>query len=163
MSPIKLIGAVLVFVGAVAIARDYSSYCDRRIKQSVGFMAFVKYIEERVCVYLLPRAEAAAGFDNAALSEIGFIELLRSSPSLYSAFSLVESRLLISDAQKEALSSFFKDFGRAYALDERARIEKLKTDMQSLNERDEKQTKESEKVVKTIVLASALGMIILLI
>ncbi len=162
MTALKLLGAALIFACAIATVREYSSYCETRIRQSAAFCAFVTHIEMRACTYLLPSSEAAAGFEDEELEKVGFIGALRSGGSLYSAFSLVKDSLLFSDGQKEALLSFFKDFGNSYVNDERKRVERTKEELVRLGREDEKKTKESEKVVKTLVLALALGVIILM-
>ena len=162
MSPLRLVGAALIFLCAMATVREYSAFCKRRIAEGEAFASLLRHLKERVCVYLLPVSSAVADFDDTELSRVGFIGALRSCGSLHSAFALVRDKLLISDGQKELLSSFFADFGGAYVKDERERIERAEDTLLKLQAEDEKKTGESEKVAKTLILASALGLIILI-
>ncbi len=162
MSVLKLIGMLLIFASAITTAREYGEYCQRRIRQSSAFRAFVAHLESKAFTYLLPSSEAVCDFADEELAGVGFIDALREGGSLYSSFSLVKDKLLFSEGQKAALLSFFKDFGNSYVEDERARAKKAAQSLEELGMEDEKKTKESERVVKTLVLASALGLIILM-
>lgn len=162
MSPLRLVGAAIIFFCAMATVREYSAFCKMRIAEGEAFASLLRHLKERVCVYLLPISSAVADFDDGELSRVGFIDALRSCGSLHSAFALVRDKLLISDGQKELLSAFFSDFGGAYVKDERERIERAEDTLLKLQAEDEKKTRESEKVARTLILASALGLIILI-
>lgn len=162
MTPLRLVGAAVIFLCAMATVREYSAFCHRRIAQSAAFLRFVRHIGDRVCVYLVPIGTAAREFDDGELSGVGFLDAVRSGGSLRSAFELSLGKLLISEQERELLSSFFKEFGSAYIDDERVRVEKMNAALLRIHTDEEKKTKESEKVVRTLVLALALGIIILI-
>ena len=162
MTPLRLVGAAIIFFCAMTTVREYGAFCRRRIAQASAFLSFIRHLEERVCVYLMPISVAASDFEDDELSSIGFAGALHSGGTLYSAFTIAREKLLFSEEQKELLSSFFRDFGGAYAADERARIEKLIDSFSRLCAEDEKRVRASDQATRALILAVALGLIILI-
>ena len=162
MTPVRLIGAAIIFLCAMATVREYGTYCRKRIAQSAAFLAFVRHVGERVCVYLMPIGSAALEFEDTELSAVGFLGAVRSGGTVYSAFTLARDKLLFSDEQKAYLSSLFKELGCAYIEDERVRVEKATDTLSRLHAEEERKAMESEKVVRTLILALALGIIVLI-
>lgn len=163
MSILKLLGILLILAAAVSICREYRSYCERRIAECRAFSAFVKHIAQSVERYLLPRSEICRDYRDELLSELGFLPLLDRGESFSSAFAKVRERTRLPSDIADALAELFSGFGRGYLSEQSDRLSSSEAELSRLVSEQTERSRQSAKVTATLVLASALGLVILLI
>ena len=74
----RIIGAVLVFFAAVCCGLFAGKYEQKRIDEAEAFLSLFEYIKNQVGYFLTPTKLIYRGFENVTLSDVGFLEKLRS-------------------------------------------------------------------------------------
>ena len=160
---LRLFGSVLIVFGAIVLGRGYSAYCARRLEEGEGFLAFLLHAKGEVIRSLTPPEGFARSFRCEALERCGFTDALRAGESLESAFAASMKKSALGRELSELLSEFFSQFGQDYKDGEAARtdeyIDRVKTVLAYERENLEKNT----KICRVLLMAGALGLIILMI
>ncbi|MEI3152604.1 MAG: hypothetical protein V8S82_02985 [Eubacteriales bacterium] len=74
----RLIGAALVFFAAFSCGLFAGKCEQKRIDEAEAFLSLFEYIKNQVSYFLTPTKLIYRGFENKVLSDIGFLEKLRS-------------------------------------------------------------------------------------
>ena len=160
---VKWAGVAIIMLCALFFGKEYSAYVEKRLSQYRGFVAFIGHIEGMILRFLAPQESLWQNFSDEALEKCGFLPSLRSGSTLSGAFSDCEASLSLSDEQKERFSAFFADFGRDYMDGELNRASDFHRESEELLKKEEAELTKSVKITNTILIASALGIVILMI
>ena len=155
---------LLVFpLSALFLSVGYSRFAEHRLEVYRGFSSLLSYLKGRVGTHLTPIKEAFSAFSDDALAASGFIESVREGERLYDAFRLSRDRLCISKRVGEILDGFFSDFGTGYLDAELSGIEYTQKELESAIRAEEEELSVSVRLVRSLLLLAAVGIVILLI
>jgi len=160
---LRLFGSVLIVLGAIILGRGYGEYCERRLKESEGFLAFLVHARGEVVRSLTPPEGFVRSFRSEALEGSGFLSALRGGESLGSAFESSMKKSSLGKELRELLSEFFSEFGRDYKDGETARIEDYIDRVRTVVESERENLEKNSKICRVLLVAGALGLIILMI
>ena len=116
----RIIGAVLVFFAAFSCGLFAGKYEQKRIDEAEAFLSLFEYIKNQVGYFLTPTKLIYRGFENATLSDVGFLEKLRSheNDEIYfdvwgEAFRACEDALHLSAEEKKIVLGFGECIGKS--------------------------------------------------
>ena len=147
---------------SIFAGREYNRYVERRIGELDGFVAFLNHAKSEISMYLTPAKRISRGFQNEILERLGFLSAIESEGNISRAFLSCYGGLSIGKEAKELLSEFFSEFGQGYREQELARIDRFRSDLEKILERDREELPKNARMVSTLLLAGALGIFILL-
>lgn len=159
---LKLCGSALLLLGALYVSREYEKSLANRWELCSGFVDLLAHIRRKIDGYLTPPSQLLDGFYSAALEGVGYIAKAR-DVGISAAYFELSKTLPLEKKAKECLGAFFCDFGKDYregtvrALD--AALGGLRDHLKTLGAENEKNL----KLARTLCVAAALGIIILLI
>ena len=156
----KLFGLSLILVSAWLLGRAYSFYCKKRLLQLRDFVALIAHIKKKVTLYLSTQSELLSGFVGESIAE--FTDLFGSLGNIFEAFGKVRSKLCLSEKTKDTLSEFFEGFGKSYREGELERAELFLREMTEELKNEEESTPKKIKLAYTLLFASALSLVIIL-
>ena len=158
----KLIGSVLLLFAALIGVREYEKMLKARLLACRGFIELLGHIRRKIDGYLTPPSQLLDGFECAPLSDIGYLEKAREI-GMSGAYFELGSSLPIDGAGREVLFGFFSEFGKDY---KEGTVRLIDLSLKGLSEHADRLSAENEKslkLVRTLAVAGAVGMIILLI
>ena len=159
----KLIGALLTLSSAAVIAAKYSEHLSERAAVVRGFCELLLHIKTRISVYLLPPSELTVGFHSEALERAGFLSLCRECGTPAEAYFKMKKHLPVSKEAARALDGYFSAFGTTYK-DELLRLSDATYALLLCEcERLDTELPREKKLSRTVILAIALGAVILFI
>lgn len=154
---LAVIGSVLIFVSAVAIANRLLEDVDASIRGVSALRAILERAKTLIECYALPADEILKRIDASLFADCGY---MGNTPK---SFAELAEGARISDAESaELFFAFSKDFGRSYRQDELSRCVLY---LERLRSREQKLLKESakrKKLIITLAACSALALVILL-
>ena len=159
----KYIGILLVLVAAAVISHEYSRHMEKRAEECRDFLEFIAHMRVQVGCFLRPVKELATGFSSPMLEKAGFIDSLKSSDCILSAYRHCESNLSLSDEEKEVLNTFFSSFGEGYLDDGIRLIDSVYKNMEGLYGKLLEEKTKNTRLVTTLSVTMALGIIIFVI
>ena len=160
---LKWAGVAVIMLCALFFGKEYSAYVERRLEQYRGFVSFIGHIEGMISRFLSLQESLWQNFSCDALEKCGFLPSLRSGNSLSQAFSACEPSLLLSDKQKAEFSAFFADFGKEYMDGEITRASDFHRESEESLKKEESELAKSVKITSAILIAAAVGLVILII
>lgn len=160
---LKWAGAGVILLSALYVGREYSAYVRQRLQQHRAFVALLLHIEQMISQFLTPQDGLWRDFSNDALEKCGFLPLLREGKGLSQAFEKVKASLSLSERTKEMLSGFFADFGGGYLDGEMSRTAGFRAELESCLEKEGEELEKSLKITNALLVAGAVGIVILII
>ncbi len=157
------IGVIAVSLAVLFVLREYVSYISRRLRECEGFLLFCEHMHIELGCFLRAPDELYKGFASAPLSEAGFIPLLEEGENLYTAYMKCESRLAISEREKEILSVLFSSLGKGYLDDSIKMIDAAEKQLSASLERLKEECPKQKKLAASLSACAVLGFIILVI
>lgn len=154
-------GAILIVAAAIILGREYSKYIARQKKEMRAFSDLILHIKGEVSRFLTPTAALLSGYECPVLESSGFASAFAAHSDLSRA--LEESDIVLPRSFHALLSEFFADFGKDYREGELARILHYSELLEREEERLISELDSSEKLAKTLLVAAALAIIILII
>ena len=116
----RLIGAALVFFAAFSCGLFAGKCEQKRIDEAEAFLSLFESIKNQVSYFLTPTKLIYRGFENKVLSDIGFLEKLRSheNDEIYfdawgEAFRACEGSLHLSAEEKKIILGFGECIGKS--------------------------------------------------
>ena len=159
---IKCIGALFVLVGALVISGAYSRYYTKSVEECKQLLSFIREIREDISSFLLPQSKLGKRASRYPCDGNPFFSALARGQTLADAYEESADRMNVPEGFKRVLSELFSRLGRSYASEEAARIDSAVASLQQeLNELEERAIKDV-KCARTVILAVALGAVILL-
>ena len=159
---IKIIGSVLLLMSVLALTREYKKFLEKRLGICRGFTELLLHVRRKIDSYLTPASQLLDGFECKALADEGYMKKAH-EVGISEAFFSLEKAIPMESSERVILESFFADFGKDY---KDGTLRSLDIAIAGLRECIEKLCAENErslKLVCTLAVAAALGLIILLI
>ena len=159
----KYIGFVMILSSVLFFSDGYSKYMKKRVLEGEGFLAFLSYASRQMSCYLRPQRSLADGFECEALSEVGFLDAVRESESIFAAYKKTKSRLSIGKEERELLEEFFASFGEGYLEDEIKRLDFYSEGLRKAVEKAKTDAPKNTRLVSVLSVTAALGFLIFVI
>ena len=157
---VAIAGSGLILLFAYLAGRGYAGYAERRYGQYEGLVALFEHMKEQLECYLSGGEAMLAGFFSQPLSEVGFFD---GDGDAAARFERVRSRLSVDADTKSRLGQFFAAFGSGYLSTERERLLPVLSFLYRQRDSYREEMEKSVKLVRSLLIAAALGLIILLI
>lgn len=154
--------ALLPFA-ALMIGRGYTAFADKRITEYEEYIDLFALIRGRVGSFMSPIPEVICESECRVLREIGFMDALREGSSLSEAYIEVMPRSYASASVKRIMSSFFQGFGHSYLEETVRQIDSAREEVREVIDKEKVELEKSVKLVRSLLMLSAVGLIILLI
>ena len=160
---LKWAGAGIILLCALFVGKDYSAYIKKRLSEYRGFTELILHIEGMISRFLTPQDSLWQNFSSDALEKCGFLSALRSGKGLSEAFDASKPSLSLSDELKDRLSGFFHGFGGEYLDGEISRTSDFRSELEDGLKVEESELEKSLKITNALLLAGAVGIVILII
>jgi hypothetical protein len=145
------------------IGRAYSGYCRRRIRSVESLSLLLLRLEEEVSLFLSTPSGFFQNYEDEHLSEIGFLDSVRSGESMADAFRRSAGRMALDKQTESRMALFFSDYGKSYREGELRRIEIFQKELDQVHKRETEEERGRVRLAYTLLFSAALGIIILLI
>ena len=156
-----LVGSAVLF-GAVGAVRKYKAFCEERMAASRAILGFIKYRGELMSRFSSSKSEICKKYEDEILEKSGFLPTLREGKSFIDALRSSRKNLPLSDAAIEILETIFAEMGNGYLDEERQRQKAAELEMAAFAAKEKEELERDVKVKTTLILAAALGAIILI-
>lgn len=160
---LKYIALFSLLFGALFISREFSKYQKKRLSEYEGFYALATYMRTEISCFLSPVGEWSAGFSDDALERTGFLSAMRESEDLEKAFLKAAPKMSLSEVAREDLLRFCSAFGKGYADEVVRLIDSFREKFSEHIDREREEIPRSQKLVRTLCIAFAVGASIVLI
>ena len=158
----ELIGALLVMAACLLFGRGYADHLRRRAADYRAVTDFLGLMQREISARLATPAELAASAEEGRLAEIGFLGRVAAGESLGDAFRRCSSGLMLSATDRELLQSYLDGFGSDSAEDELARLGGVLSELSESERAVREETPSRIRLVTTLSVLLALGIVILL-
>ena len=159
----QYIGLFLVMLSVLVFTGEYTKYMRKRVRECEAFLEFIGHLRTELSCYLRPLCEAAGGFSSDALSEVGFLDAVKSTGNIYEAFKSTKGKLSLSEEEITPLQSLFSSLGHAYLEEELKLINMCEENMRCVTEKIKRESPKSIKLISTLSVTVAIGFFILVI
>ena len=160
---LKLFGFSFLLLLALLIGKAYSGYCKKRVRSLESLSLLLLRLEEGVSLFLSTPSSFFQDYEDEYLTEVGFLELVRSGENMANAFRKTARRMALDRQTEERLSLFFSDYGKSYKDGELRRISIFQRELEEVLKRETEEERGRVKLAYTLLFSAALGIIILLI
>lgn len=151
-----------ILICSLGFSREYISEMNCELSYSLEFLRFLKYVKQRLVLSLTPIRSIAGEFESEILGDIGFLQRVAGGENISRAFeSSVEDKKMDGEA-REIMKSAFEDFGNGNIYYELERLDGSIHKLSSRCEAISEEFKKRAKITRTLSLAFALGLIILI-
>ena len=158
----QFFGAFGVLCLSVYLAACGGRVFRERLLQLDGFLLLLRHIRERIACFQTPKSEIFGSFQNAALLRAGFLTALRGG-DLSAALSATQARLYLDEGESAILSEFAEGFGTGFAKEELARCDLAIARLEHAIATRREALPRTAKLYRTVVMCSALAVIIIFI
>ena len=158
----QLFGAFFVLCLSAYLAFGGSRVFRERLLQMDGFLLLLRHIRERIACFRTPKGEILESFQNPALLRAGFLSALDGG-DLASALAASHDRLYLDEGELAILSEFADGLGGGFADEEILRCDLAISRLESAIAARREATPRIAKLYRTVVLCSALAVVIVLI
>ena len=152
-----------MLVAALTVSKGYREYVARRLSEQESFIFLLRHMEEKISRYLTPVADALRDFSNDVLSRIGFFDGINEGETLGEAFLRITPRLSVGEETRSHLSSTFKSLSFGYREEVVANLHDAAARLEKILSEEKELLSKNERVVSAVLVASALGIFILLV
>lgn len=133
-----------------------------RLLQMDGLLQLLRHIRERIACFRTPKGEILESFQNPALARAGFLRALEGG-DLAAALSASEQRLYLDEGERAILSEFAAGLGTGFAEEELARCDLAIARLEQAIALRREALPRTAKLYRTMVMCSALAIIIVFI
>lgn len=156
---LKIIGALILMVSALVIARELSLRVDGAVSYASALRSLLEQTKNMIDCYSLPASEILRRVDKNIFADCGY-----KGGSLPQSFSELLGGMSADDGEAfEIFSAFAREFGKSYRTDEASRCALYLEKMRSREQKLIKESAKRKRVIFTVSLCSALAVIILII
>ena len=159
---IKCLGAFLILISALGLSRYYESFCLKKHKECKLFLSFCERIRKNISDYLLPRSRWCECVDATFEGAGGFFSRLASGVDIKDAYEMSYDKLLLPEDIRSEMHELFSELGRGYMKDEVARLDEMIGKLKKCETELKEEARRESKAGKALILAIALGIVILL-
>ncbi len=159
----RMLGAVTLVLSALLLARGYKSFVKEGIKQAEAFLELFVGLKRHISVSGAPIDRYISGGECPMLSELGFYREYEARGSLFDAFSAVGHRLFLPKGIKKAVQGLFLGLGKNGLSGEVRLIESGVCELKEMIAEYKGESERSVRVVSVVLVAAALGLLIILV
>ena len=159
---LRLFGAGAIALSALIMSRAYAVFIRRRVAEYRSILGFLELTRREMLSCLCTPTELAVRCSDPILSEIGFLEALRSGRGCAAAFSETRSSLHIAVEDADVLQNFFEKFGRGTMDSELAALDECIRRFSSIAIAEEEGASAAIRLAGTLITLCAIGIVILL-
>ena len=156
----KYVGICLLLLGAYLASTEYKARLERSERVLLGYLRFVSEMRSRAATCLEPPSRWVGSFVCEELEEIGFLPALRGGADLESA--LKSSHGVLDKDAFDVLSWLFSG-GGGYLEDELRRMDGAIRALEEQREKSALSTRDRVKLFRTLAIAAAVGVAILVV
>ncbi len=157
---LKAVGALLLFGISLYAAMQSNAILRRRVSEGEGVLLLLRHIRTQICCFSAPLPEIYASFENRALSDAGFLELLRRD-GLTAA--LTDGEIFLEESERRALFSFAEELGKSYRNDQLTLCDSYIAELEQGYERKKTELPRKSKLYRSLILTGGLMAVILMI
>lgn len=152
---------VLVALCSILLSGELRGYKQKSLLISEELYALVLHVKRQVGCYLRPIAELLKDYSSPTLEGVGFLPMAKER-GLLTALRECEG-LRISDEERRLLLSLFSSLGAGYVKDEVKLIEDCAAELYKLLLLRRSQIPKDIKLINTLCVSGALGILILMV
>ncbi len=159
---IKYLLSIFLLVLSVKFSKQYIKEEKERLEISAELLRFMKFVKDKITLSLMPISKIALCFSSERLCGNGFLDAVSKGEKVSEAFKKTFGKEGADRDFYEVFCSSFDKIGESNLEDE---LKRLDVGIERLEERVEQireEHKKTAKIVTTLSLAFALGIIILL-
>ena len=157
---LKALGAGAILLAALILGRGYTAYTRRVGAEYSAILDLLAHMKEQLDCYLTAGAQMLSGFSSERLSELGFFEV---EGDALTRFTKIKGALGIDRETVDALERFFREFGSGYREVESERLAAISSLVRRRGEGYCAEAPREAKLVRSLLVAGALGLVILFI
>ena len=158
---LKFVGAVLLCAIAVFFCRDYTRHQRQRLLQCEGFLLLLRRLRGQIECYSSPLEEALTDFENAALTECGFLPALKDG-GFPAAIEKTRERLLLPPDSLRTLIAFGEGFGKSYREEQIALCTWTISELESAVAHVRRDSPRRAKMGRGLIISGGLALILVL-
>ena len=158
----QFFGAIGVLCLAAYLSFSGGRVFRERLLQMDGLLLLLRHIRERIACFHTPRGEILESFQNPALSRAGFLAAARGG-DLAAALAASLDRLYLDEGESAILTEFASGFGAGFAEEELARCDLAIARLEAAITARREALPRTAKLYRTVVVCSALAVIIVFI
>ena len=156
----RTIGAVLLLLGAAYICRLYAAYSRHRLADGERFVRFLTFVKRELTCFSRPFSEWKHDFPAEDSSDADFAAALAASADM-SEFCRYLRGMSLSPALLRVSDTLSHTFGRDYRDGEILLIDTCLSEAASAVASERESAPRSERVVRTVTLSAAVGLLLL--
>ena len=156
---LKTVGALLLFGISLYAAMESGQSLRRRMLQGEGMLQLLRHIRTQISCFSTPLPEIYASFENPALSDAGFLRVLRQD-GLAAALDACE--VCLEESERRMLLSFAEELGNSYRTDQLALCDAYIDELAAVCERKKNELPKKSKLYRSLILTGGLAAVILL-
>lgn len=157
---LKALGAAAILLAALIIGGRYTAYTRRVGEEYSALLELTLHMRERLDCYLATGEQMLTGFRSECLEGLGFFD---GEGDAGERFARIKDRLGVSGQTQDALERFFSEFGTGYREVESERLAAISALVHRSREEYCANAPGEAKLVRSLLLSGALGLVILLI
>jgi acyl carrier protein phosphodiesterase len=157
---LRWIGAALVLGGAFMMAYLSCAEMKRQVEEARAYLDFLRYIRAQIDCFCAPRHVMFASYRNPLLEKSGFLTALRDGAGMREALTSCGNR---SRELGELMGSFDAELGKSYREEQLAACDFYTERLGGMLEGWEQALPARMKVRRTVCIAGALMLVLLLI
>ena len=159
---LRLFGAGTIALSALIMSRAYAVFIRRRVAEYRSLLGFLELMRREMLSCLCTPSELAERCSDTILTEIGFLEALRSGRGTAAAFSEIRSSLHIAVEDADVLQNFFEKFGRGTMESELSSLDECIRRFSAVAIAEEEGASAAIRLAGTLLALCAIGIVILL-
>ena len=155
----KIIGVLIIIFSAFIIGAELAERVDQTGRSVSALRSVLEHTKNMIECYSLPTGEILRRLDRSVLRDCGYLK----ADAPMDFYSFAKEMKAIDAEAGEIFLAFAKDFGKSYRQDELSRCSLYLEKMRAREQKIIKESAKKKKVIFTVVICSALAVIILII
>lgn len=158
---LRLLGALLVGVGAILLLRGYEKYLTRRLEEYRGLISLIGHADGEISKFLTYGSRLFRHFSCEALERCGLLSAIAEEGGLYSAFIKCKSKMSLSTAAKERLASMLSSLGTSYREGELSLLREIRDSLTAELRAEEAAAEKNISVARALLIGGGLAAVIM--
>ena len=158
---LRLLGAMLVGVGAILLLRRYERYLRTRLEEYRGLISLIDHAEGEISKFLTYGSELFRNFSCEALERCGLLSAISEEGGLYAAFIKCRGRMSLSAAAKEELGSMLSALGTGYREGELALLRRISDSLGASLKEEEAAAEKNISIARALLIGGSLVAVIM--
>lgn len=158
----RYLAAAVILLSALWVGSGYLRYSESRLGEYAAYLKLLDHVEWALSTRCATVKEWCHGFTDKTLESLGLLPAIRDGAPISEAYEAAEKRGKSSKRAKQILSEYFSQYGRSYLDSELTKLKLTRDALRAEAERDESALSVSVRSFRAVILAVALGAVILL-